>query len=60
MTQRPGRAVADLLRRRVLQATIALPALGVRGALAAELGYPRVMQGTMTARHRHSIGSGRV
>ena len=47
MTQRPGRAVADLLRRRVLQATIALPALGARGALAAELGYPRVMQGPM-------------
>jgi alkaline phosphatase D len=47
MTQRRGRAVADLLRRRVLQATIALPALGVRGALAAELGYARVMQGPM-------------
>ncbi|HTG77844.1 MAG TPA: PhoD-like phosphatase N-terminal domain-containing protein, partial [Steroidobacteraceae bacterium] len=47
MTRGPGRIVADLLRRRVLQATLALPALGARGAIAAALGYPRVMQGPM-------------
>ena len=38
MTRRRGRLVADLLRRRVLQATLALPALGARGAIAAALG----------------------
>jgi alkaline phosphatase D len=47
MMRRPGRVVADLLRRRVLQTAMALPALGARGAIAAALGYPRVMQGPM-------------
>ena len=45
--RRPVQAAADRLRRRLLQATLALPALGARGALAAALGYPRVMQGPM-------------
>lgn len=47
MSRRRDAAVADRLRRRVLQAAVALPALGARGVLAAALGYPRVMQGPM-------------
>ena len=47
MILRRGRATASVLRRRVLQAALTLPALGSRGALAAAIGYPRVMQGPM-------------
>ena len=47
MSERRGRTATDLLRRRLLQAGVALPALATRRAVAAVLGYPRVMQGPM-------------
>jgi alkaline phosphatase D len=47
MTRRRGSVVADTLRRRLLKASLALPAFGARGAFAAVLGYARVMQGPM-------------
>jgi len=47
MSQGIGHPVIDRVRRGVLEAALALPALKPGAALAAILGYPRLMQGPM-------------